>query len=87
MSRQMFPYWSTFGWKHGVSNFTVGACSELRIVSASEQGPGVDNVVYVGGVVRGKLEAQLEAQVLKHGPLTAMNCAHPVKDVVPLREG
>ena len=25
MSRQMFPYWSTFGWKQLVSNFTTGA--------------------------------------------------------------
>lgn len=24
MSRQMLPYWSTLGWKQGVSNRTVG---------------------------------------------------------------
>ena len=25
MSKQMLPCWSTFGWKHGVVNVTVGA--------------------------------------------------------------
>ena len=25
MSRQMLPWWSTFGWKHGVSKRTAGA--------------------------------------------------------------
>lgn len=25
MSRQMLPWRSTFGWKHGVTNLTVGA--------------------------------------------------------------
>jgi hypothetical protein len=25
ISRQMLPYWSTFGWKHGVTKVTCGA--------------------------------------------------------------
>ena len=35
ISKQIFPNWSTFGWKHGVENFTTGALNGYSFANDS----------------------------------------------------